>query len=82
MLPMCSDKVRARLRPVLKRLGLPTAADLDPEAVYAAMLHDKKSTENGVAAVFSDEIGSYRIETVRPEALRARIETVIRRNPA
>ena len=46
------------------------------------MLHDKKSTENGVAAVFSDEIGSYRIETVRPEALRARIETVIRRNPA
>ncbi len=82
MLPMCSDKVRARLLPVLKRLGLPTAADLDPEAVYAAMLHDKKSTENGVAAVFSDEIGSYRIETVRPEALRARIETVIRRNPA
>ena len=79
MLPMCSEPVRRRLLPVLSGLRLPTAADVDPEAAYAALLHDKKSHAGGITVVRVDEIGSFRFETVAPETLRPLIDTVIRR---
>ena len=82
MLPMCSDQVRNRLQPVLARLHLPASADLDPDAVYRALLHDKKSNADGIAVVLADAIGSFRIVNLPYEALRERLKTVIRRNPA
>lgn len=78
MLPMCADAVRERLAAVLQRLGLPTKAALDPEAVYAALLHDKKAAAGGVTVVRTDRIGTYRMETVEPKTLRPLIDTVIR----
>ena len=73
MLPMCGEKARARLLPVLRRLGLPTQVDLDEERAYRALLHDKKTVENSVCAVFVEEIGTNCIKTVPPEALRQRL---------
>ena len=81
MLPMCAPAVRARLEPVLERLGLPTALDFDPEAVMAAVVHDKKSVEGGVTCVLVDEIGACRLEKKTPAQLRAALET-IRENKA
>ena len=57
LLPMCSQPVRARLQPVLERLGLPTSTDLDKEQIWQAMQHDKKSNSAGFSAVFVEEIG-------------------------
>ena len=57
LLPMCSQPVRARLQPVLERLGLPTSTDLDKEQIWQAMQHDKKSNSSGFSAVFVEEIG-------------------------
>ena len=57
LLPMCSQPVRARLQPVLGRLGLPTSTDLDKEQIWQAMQHDKKSNSAGFSAVFVDEPG-------------------------
>ena len=57
LLPMCSQPVRARLQPVLERLGLPTSTDLDKEQIWQAMQHDKKSNSAGFFAVFVDEPG-------------------------
>lgn len=57
LLPMCSQPVRARLQPVLGRLGLPTSTDLDKEQIWQAMQHDKKSNSAGFSAVFVDELG-------------------------
>lgn len=57
MLPMCSDGVRARLLTVMKKLGLPTEADVSADAVCAAMLHDKKMADFGVTAVRVDSVG-------------------------
>ena len=57
LLPMCSQPVRARLQPVLERLGLPTSTDLDKEQIWQAMQHDKKSNSSGFSAVFVDEPG-------------------------
>ena len=57
LLPMCSQPVRARLQPVLERLGLPTSTDLDKEQIWQAMQHDKKSNSSGFSAVFVEKIG-------------------------
>ena len=57
LLPMCSQPVRARLQPVLERLGLPTSTDLDKEQIWQAMQHDKKSNSAGFSAVFVDQPG-------------------------
>lgn len=79
LLPMCSDAVRARVLPILERLGLPTCAAADPDAVYAALVHDKKAGGDGTITVVTvPEIGTYRFERVAPAALRARIASVIK----
>lgn len=78
MLPMCSDAVRARLLPVLERLGLPTQVRADPEAVYAEMLHDKKMGDGAITAVFVETPGCCEMRNMPPEALRAGIEMVVK----
>ena len=65
MLPMCSDEVRERLIPVLRKAGLPTELKLNEEElrdVMAAVSHDKKSTAGGVDAVLVHEAGSFEIK--------------------
>jgi 3-dehydroquinate synthase len=78
MLPMCSPEIRARLLPIYETLGLPTQVRADPEAVWAALLHDKKAHEGTISVVRVNEIGSYCIEDVAPAALRPLIDLVVR----
>ena len=72
MLPMCSDKVRTRLKAVLERLGLPTACDADPDRVMAAVMHDKKADSGKIQAVICEKAGSCSIVPMTPEELRER----------
>ncbi len=62
MLPMASEKVRARLLPVLTRLGLPTNYDGDVDAALSYAMHDKKASDGGIDVILVDEVGSCRIE--------------------
>jgi len=65
MLPMCSDGLRERLVPVLKKAGLPTELKLyedDLRDVMTAVSHDKKSAVGGVDAVLVHEAGSFEIK--------------------
>ena len=78
MLPMCSENLRERLLPILKKLDLPTVVKADPAAVYQAMLHDKKMKNGGLMVVLSDTPGSCRVETLAPEELTGRIEMVVK----
>ena len=78
MIPMCSPAVRARLLPVLTRLGLPTGVKADSEKVYAALLHDKKAAGGKITAVLVKKIGSCEQVSLSPEALREKIETVVK----
>ena len=78
MIPMCSENVRERLLPVLEKLGLPTEVRADPEAVYAAMLHDKKAARGGITVVRVERPGSFVLESVRPETLREAIRQVVK----
>ncbi len=64
MMPMVSPEVAARLKPLLEKLGLPVSTDLDKEAIWAAMQHDKKSTDAGFSAVFVEKPGEAYTKTV------------------
>lgn len=78
MIPMCAPAVKERLIPVLTRLGLPTAVEADPDKVFAALLHDKKAAGGKITAVLVNEIGSCEQLSLSPEALREKIETVVK----
>lgn len=72
MLPMCAPAVRARLVPVLERLGLPTYVNFyfDTDAAMTAIVHDKKSTDNGIEIVTVPEIGKFQFQRVSLKELR------------
>lgn len=76
MIPMCSPQVKARLLPVLEKLGLPTFCQADREQVYQALLHDKKSAGGRLTVVRVDEPGRCRLESVAPEDLLSLIAQV------
>ncbi|MCC8077363.1 MAG: 3-dehydroquinate synthase [Oscillospiraceae bacterium] len=78
MLPMCAPDVRARLVPVLQKLSLPLRCAADPERVYAAMLHDKKSAEGRLSVIRCPRPGAYEMECVEPAALRDGINMICR----
>ena len=61
MLPMCSARVRARLIPVLKGLGLPYEIKGDLEKMLSIAAHDKKCDGGAISVVYVDEVGSFEI---------------------
>lgn len=62
MIPMCAENVQKRLIKVLKKLSLPTEYQGDVEKALSYVIHDKKCKSGSVEAIFSDEVGSCRIE--------------------
>ncbi|MBR0352555.1 MAG: 3-dehydroquinate synthase [Oscillospiraceae bacterium] len=77
MIPMCSDEVRARLIPVLEKLGLPLSVRADPDTVFAAVMHDKKMSAGKITVVKVPVPGSYKMESVLPEDLKDLIKMVV-----
>lgn len=61
MLPMCSDKVRERLVPVLEKLNLPTTTDCDTEKIIDTMSHDKKMAGDMISVIRVEDIGTFDI---------------------
>lgn len=74
MVPMCGREVRERLIPLLERLGLPTACDLDKEAIWQAMQHDKKSSSSGFSAVFVEKPGEGSVKQISFEEMKTILE--------
>ena len=64
MLPMCDRALRPRLAAILEKLGLPTACKADPEAVWKAILHDKKRSDDTITVVYAPKAGSFRLQTM------------------
>ena len=67
MLPMCAVGIRARVRETLRRAGLPIIWKYDVDKIYKAVLHDKKLDGDKISLIFSDSIGTYRIDKVPVE---------------
>ncbi len=63
MIPMCSENVRNRLIPVLKKLSLPyELSGEDVETVVSACAHDKKMTGKDITVVYVPEIGQFEFQ--------------------
>lgn len=65
MLPMCSDSVRERLVPVLKKLNLPCEIDCDTQKIIEAMSHDKKMAGDMISVVRVENVGSFDITKIK-----------------
>ncbi len=77
MLPMCAPTVRARLLPVLKKLGLPTHIHGDPERMLELASHDKKCTGTNISVVWVESVGSFELKTMPLEEWKTQIREVI-----
>lgn len=64
MIPMCSNEVKAKLLPVLKRLNLPTSFDLNTEEIIDAVCHDKKADGSDITVVFVPKIGTFEMKKI------------------
>ena len=62
MMVTSSETVRARLIPVLKKLGLPIGYEGDLDAALSFISHDKKCDGEKISIVFVDNPGSFRLE--------------------
>ena len=75
MVPMCSENVKKRLIPVLKRLSLPISFNASPETLLEAIRHDKKCGGNKITVVRVPQVGSYELAEITFDQL----ETELRR---
>ncbi len=64
MLPMCSEKVRARLKAVLEKLNLPTELSANADEIVEACRHDKKAAGDDITIVYVEEIGKFELRKI------------------
>ena len=76
MLPMCSGTVRERISDLLKKYNLPTEIRGDIDTVCEALIHDKKSVENGVVTGYVDKIGSFEFREMSYAELQEAVKEV------
>ena len=77
MIPMCAPSVRARLVPVLKRLGLPTEINDDIESVLDAASHDKKCAGDSISVVYVPRVGEFEIRKMPIEDWKEDMRKVV-----
>ncbi len=70
MLPMCSDTVRHRLIPVLKKLLLPTEHNYNLDSALSFVVHDKKCSGGYVDTITVNEIGAFEIQKLTVDAFK------------
>ena len=80
MLPMCNDRIRERLIPILEELGLPTVFSGDASAALELMKHDKKGEGSSAYAVYVDEIGKGRVKKTPIDELISHIRSYLERS--
>ena len=78
MLPMCSKTLRPRLEAILRSLGLPTTCHVDPDAVWAAMSHDKKMSGDTITVVYAPDAGQFSLEKMPIGDLKDTVYAFIR----
>lgn len=79
MLPMCSEALRPRVKAVLQKLGLPTTCQVDADAVWQAMSHDKKLSGDTITVVYAEQAGSFQLLPMPLESLKETVYTFLRK---
>ena len=78
MIPLVSDELRPRLVAILEKLNLPTSVKVDPQKIYEAMRHDKKSHGDTVTAVTVPAAGQFEMKEFSYKELYPMIEMITR----
>lgn len=79
IIPMCSEKIRERVLPVLNKIGINTEYPYDLSRALSFVSHDKKCAGGVIEAIFCDEIGSYRIEKMPLDEYRATVMAALKK---
>ena len=77
MTAVCSERVKARLIPLLRRVGLPYLYEGELDKALAFISHDKKCEGGLISVVYVDEIGSCRIEKTDIDSFINRVREVL-----
>ncbi len=78
MVPMCSEKVRQRMLPVLKKLSLPYEfSNENIETILKACAHDKKLSGKDITIVYVEEIGDFQFKKMCFSEFESMIRKVI-----
>ncbi len=77
MIPMLALPDRKRLINVLEKLGLPTKFDFSTDDALSFTESDKKASGGKIDAVFSDKIGSFRMENLEISEFKNHIKNNI-----
>lgn len=78
MLALCSDEIYDKLLPIYKQMNLPQKIDFDSDKVIKNIMHDKKSTDDGIEIIFVNDIEKYEIKKVNIDYLYNRFELIKR----
>lgn len=65
MIPMCGEEIRPRVIEVLKKCGLYREIDYDWDKIAKAAFHDKKADGDTVTVTVVNEIGSFKLKSVK-----------------
>ncbi len=76
MLPMCDGAVRARLVPVLEKVGLPTDYGGNVDNALKFVIHDKKCANSKVSAIYVPAIGSFEIKAMTTKQFAEIVKSV------
>ena len=64
ILPMCSEKIRGRVKNVLIKYSLPVDINFDSDTLISYALHDKKLDSDSIELVFADDIGKFSFKRI------------------
>lgn len=67
----CCEEIREKLDVALQNAGLPINFNFDKEKVLEAVLHDKKSNGGKTDTVYVEKIGTFKINSLTNEELKA-----------
>lgn len=64
IIPMCSEEVKVRLLPVLKKLNLPNVLNESADQIISACKHDKKAFGDNITIVTVEKIGEFQMKDI------------------
>jgi 3-dehydroquinate synthase len=70
MLPLCSQRVKARLIKILEKYSLNNSVNIDTDILISYITHDKKSSGTKITTIFVNEIGSFEMREMEIEDMR------------
>ncbi len=74
MIPMCSEGVRKKLLPILKKYNLPVSHSFTSAQLIDALRHDKKASGDKITVVFVNAVGSFEMKKIDFDTLLNMIE--------